>query len=279
MTLSKLRKKIDDVVRLACWKLLRPTIPLTSGVSIPVRSDSDGQIMIEVLVDRNYDAAIQSAFSSRRNGGPVGILDLGANVGYFSLRCIHFYIAGQERFPFQLFAVEGSPSLVPDLQRRLTDHTEEGEVQVRCGLVGRRSGEALIYSSAFYSCVNKIAKHGAKASRNPLLNRRAEVSKYIDLEELVGPGPIDLIKCDIEGSELEFLQTYPDLLRRTKTLVIEFHPNACDANQGRRLLESYGLEYVCTIQDHPTYSLETFASQQVVQLAPTDQTSGYLQTY
>jgi FkbM family methyltransferase len=235
--------------------------------------------MIEVLVDRNYDAAIESAFSSRRNGGPVRILDLGANVGYFSLRCIHFYIAGQERFPFQLFAVEGSPSLVPDLQRRLTAHTES-DVQVRCGLVGHRSGEALIYSSAFYSCVNKIAKHGATASRNPLLNRRAEVSKYIDLDELVGPGPIDLIKCDIEGSELEFLQTYPDLLRRTKTLVIEFHPNACNANQGRRLLESYGLEYVHTIQDHhPTYSLEMFASRQVVHLAADEQPSGYLQTY
>ena len=78
-------------------------------------------------------------------------------------------------------------------------------------LVGRRSGEALICSSAFYSCVNKIAKNGVKAGRNPLLNRRAEVSKYIDLDELVGPGPIDLVKCDIEGAELEFLQLIPTL--------------------------------------------------------------------
>ena len=261
--LTKLRKKLDDMVRLACWKILHPTIALSSGISVPVRSDSDWQIMSEVLVDRNYDTAIQNAFSSRSSGNAVRILDLGANVGYFSLRCIHFYLAGQERFPFQLFAVEGSPSLLPDLQHRLAIDAEESEVQVRCGLVGRRSGEAMIYSSAFYSCVNKVAKNGAKTSRNPLLNRRAEVSQYVDLDELVGPGPIDLIKCDIEGSELEFLENYPDLLGRTKMLVIEFHPNACDASHGRRLLESYGFKYVNTIQEHTTYSLETFASCQV----------------
>ena len=96
-----------------------------------------------------------------------------------------------------------------------------------------------------------------------MLNRRAEVSQYVDLDELVGPGPIDLIKCDIEGSELEFWRVSPDLLGRTKMLVIEFHPNACDASHGRRLLESYGFKYVNTIQEHTTYSLETFASCQV----------------
>jgi FkbM family methyltransferase len=257
---NRLQKKIGELARLACWKFLTPTIRLTSGVSVPVQSQSDWVIMNEVMVNGNYDTAIGQAFSSGKDGRQVRVVDLGANVGFFSLRCIHFYIAQQKRFPLQLFAVEGSPVLLPDLERRLLSPVAGIKINLRCGLVGRRFGEGMIYSSVFNSSVSAVVKSGGKVSRNPLLNRRAYVSQYIDLEELVGPEPVDLLKCDIEGSELEFLRNYPDLLRRTRSLVIEFHPNKCDEKQCRMLLDSYSFRHVNTIEDDPEYSLETFAA-------------------
>jgi hypothetical protein len=56
-------------------------------------------------------------------------------------------------------------------------------------------------------------------------------------------GAVDLLKCDIEGAELLFLQSYPDLLRSVRAVVMELHPGLCDANECLRLLAEYGLDW------------------------------------
>jgi len=124
--------------------------------------------------------------------------------------------------------------------------------------VGRRNGKAMFHSSWFSSCTNRVSG-GGKISRNPLLNRYAEECEYIDLEKfLPAECPLDLIKCDIEGSELEFLQTYPDLLRRTRNVVIELHPFHCDAQACRDLLVSSGFVQQRIIKSFPTHALEMY---------------------
>ena len=37
------------------------------------------------------------------------------------------------------------------------------------------------------------------------------------------PPPYDLIKCDIEGAEWEFLINYTNIIKNTKYLVMEWH--------------------------------------------------------
>ena len=56
---------------------------------------------------------------------------------------------------------------------------------------------------------------------------------YYNLDEaLDATAGINLLKCDIEGSEREFLKTYPHLLRRTQVAVFEFHDPMCPASVG-----------------------------------------------
>ena len=43
--------------------------------------------------------------------------------------------------------------------------------------------------------------------------------------------PVDLMKIDIEGAEEAFICTEPDLLRTVNALVIELHPNLCNASR------------------------------------------------
>ena len=43
-----------------------------------------------------------------------------------------------------------------------------------------------------------------------------------DLMENLEP-PYDLIKCDIEGSEWEFLNNYESLIKKSKYLLLEWH--------------------------------------------------------
>jgi FkbM family methyltransferase len=225
-------------------------------------SDSDWEVANEIFVEKDYDSAIEQALCRRDSMDPIRVLDLGANVGFFSLRCIDRYVAAEPRSSLELIAVEGSPSVFVDLERRLSMHrgTRGISLTVRQALIGRRSGKGMIYSSLVHSCTNTVVREGGKTSGNILLGRHAEDSAYLDLDELIPPaGPVDLIKCDIEGSELEFLQNYESLLRRTRLLMIELHPGYCDMRACRELLDVYGFCKVRTIKSLPTHSLEMYA--------------------
>jgi len=77
------------------------------------------------------------------------------------------------------------------------------------------------------------------------VNHRAKYGtavRYVDVSETVREWPsIDLLKCDVEGSEYEFLRTYPDVMAKTKAAVIEFHTTGDDSYKYRQLMVAYGL--------------------------------------
>jgi FkbM family methyltransferase len=230
---------------------------------IKLKSESDWQVANEIFLEKDYDEAIERAILRRDRMGPVRILDLGANVGFFSLRCIDRCVNAEPRPRLELTVVEGSPSVFVDLSDRLSSHRGRGDISltVRQALVGRRSGKGMIYSSLFHSCVNTVVREGGKTSGNIFLGRHAEDSEYLDLDELIPPpAVVDLVKCDIEGSELEFLKNYEGLLRRTRLLVIEFHPGHCNVEACHELLDAYGFYRLRTIKSHPTHSLEMYTS-------------------
>lgn len=254
--------KANVFARLLCWRFLQPTILLSSGMTLKVTSDSDWEVANEIFVEQDYDGAIEQALCRRDTMSPIRILDLGANVGFFSLRCIDRYVAGGRRSGLELFAIEGSPSVFSDLEERLAVHrnTQGISLTVKHALVGRRSGNGMIYSSLCHSCTNTVVPDGGKTSTNVFLARHAEDTAYLDLDDLIpAAGAVDLIKCDIEGSELDFLQSYESLLKRTRLLVIEFHPRHCSVSACRELLDAYGFCKACTIKSQPTHSLEMYS--------------------
>jgi hypothetical protein len=73
-----------------------------------------------------------------------------------------------------------------------------------------------------------------------------------------GVGCIDLLKCDIEGAEQLFLETYPDLLQKTHAVVVELHSEHCDTARCRSLLNDAGFTGHRVIEKEPTESLEYF---------------------
>jgi len=226
-----------------------------------LKSESDWEIANEIFLQGDYDDAIDQAFLSNGSTGPVRILDLGANIGLFSLRCLDRHASAKLQRRLELIAIEGSPSLFVELKQRLANYLDSRDLSLTAkqGLVGRRSGKGMIYSSVFHSCTNTVVRPGGKTSTNILLGRHAEDSAYLDLDELIPPGgAVDLIKCDIEGSELDFLQSYETLLRRTRLLVIEFHSRFCDVNACHALVGTYGFCKARTIKTLPTHSLEMY---------------------
>lgn len=242
-----LPQRLTEELRRLVWSLPNLRRELPSGLVATVASPSDWLLYNDIFVDGEYDPAIDLALelalepASRRGthgsdtpDTPLQILDLGANVGYFSLRAADRLAMAAPGTPLRFTLVEPSPVLAGELKRRLLSQPAlAGAVTLHNALVGRREGRGVLFESPLHFENSLVARQGV---------RRREVP-YVDLEAVLGPDPrIDLLKCDIEGSELELLRTYPALLRRTRVCVIELHPEKCDSTACLRLLEEAGFD-------------------------------------
>jgi FkbM family methyltransferase len=190
----KLARLVGGLRRDRYWRRLKPSITLDSGVTVRLKSESDWFVFGEIFVRQDYDSALKRVFADPGTARPIRILDLGANSGLFSLRCLD--IAANLGKEVSLTAVEGSPPTFATLKANMKPH---GSARAFHGLVGQLSGSALIYASR-NAFTNRIVADGEKASPLPFLDRTAFSVPYIDLDALCS-SPVDLIKCDIEGAE------------------------------------------------------------------------------
>jgi FkbM family methyltransferase len=227
-----------------------------SGITLRVRSLSDWWVYNEVFVDGDYDPAIE-LFVGRTDSSvrPV-ILDLGANVGFFAARVIDRLLMDVPVARADLLLVEGSPSVFRELQARITDlKSETISITSVNALVGRREGAGTISEVDFGARNTMLPEHNAGIT--PISAMTHHRVHFVDLATLVGPTDrIDLLKCDIEGSEQTFLETYrSDLLERVDVAVFEFHHALCDVQACLRILSESGLRTVSSKDQDDATSL------------------------
>lgn len=225
---------IAESLRRFVWSLPNLRRKLRSGLVVTVASPSDWVLYNDIFVEHEYDPAIDLAIGRAGAGRPLTVVDLGANVGYFTLRAADRIAIAAPGAPFRFVLVEPSPFLVGELKRRvLSQPGLAGSIMLVQGLVGLREGTGVLFESSLHFENSLIARRGL---------RRREVP-YVDLDAALGADrQVDLLKCDIEGAELEFLGAYPDLLRRTAACVLELHLQKCDAAACLRLLEEAGFD-------------------------------------
>lgn len=232
--------------------LLFPLRPLTfsqpSGVRLRIASDTDWTIYTEVFRKGEYDTAIDRALAST-SSKRLRIVDLGANVGFFTLRVVDAIRSQRSSFDGEIVAVEGSPRRVAEFRSRVLDENNlTQQVRLIGGLVGDRSGSAPLYDGA---------SHGDSS-----IFRRAESSaivdevEFVDLSQIFASEPaIHLLKCDIEGAELQFIRTYRELLQKTQVAIFELHDQLCDTSACRRLLREYGFAHEATVRRAGPYEI------------------------
>lgn len=217
----------------------------SAGIKIFSSDAADNALINEIWGQSEYKVPIQYLLDLPMS--PLGyknILDLGANRGYFSFYVAHHLRAHNQNYEISSF--EGSPENYTELQYRINVQQadiEENILEYK-GLIGKRSGTGKLLIQEEFHARNlvvpdnkKIVFHdGASASL------RAVEIPYLDIEKHSITHPVvDLIKCDIEGSEEMFLENYPDLLKRTNLLAIEFHPNYCNVPRCLELIRDSGL--------------------------------------
>jgi FkbM family methyltransferase len=128
------------------------------------------------------------------------VMDLGANVGLFSLlaaaRGAH------------VVAVEMQSGLIPIIEANLRANRVAGRVNIVWGIVGARSGTV-----TDRSMLDSASHYFAEA---PVLSI-AEIIRSHNLRR------IDFLKVDIEGSEFDLFSSQPEWLRIVQKIAMEIH--------------------------------------------------------
>ena len=99
-----LPSRVVDTLRDLLWRSLDIKWTLRSKLSIELHGLSDWVVFSDIFVNGEYDEAIEHTFSTMPSGEQVRILDLGANVGFFTLRCFEVVNFRNLRMPRQTSA-------------------------------------------------------------------------------------------------------------------------------------------------------------------------------
>ena len=231
------------------YEMLDLEYTLSSGLTLKVGSKGEWWTYNEIFVNGEYDEPIRTALQSHSSARPFTVLDLGANVGHFALRAVDRIRHERRGISCDLTMVEGSANTFAVLRDRMQAQAlPEVETRMLHGLVGKRTGSATIHQSAIHVKNTMFTSDGEGAS-----------VAFLDLIPLMAErNTIDLLKCDIEGAELLFLENYGELMAKVQNAVFELHDLLCDVPRCIALLAQMGFrERVLCVRD--TFSVRMFS--------------------
>ena len=244
------------------WRLLASKMQLRwrleSGLEIHVRSYADWCMYNEIFVNGEYATAVRKLLDND-GGAPVRVFDLGANVGFFAIHLVNAFVLSNRAAELRLCLVEGAPQVAEELRTRVAEAAKLSQIDVVNGLAGKLSGVARLNLSR-EDVANYVGNN--KAAGTWKRYRGYVDVQYVDVATLKWPDEeLDLIKCDIEGSEFEFIANYPELLRRTKLFVVEFHAPFGNVEHASVRLQELGFAAPIAMRDSSTNPVKLFVNQ------------------
>jgi FkbM family methyltransferase len=163
--------------------------------------------------------------------------DLGCNVGYFTC----WLCDRLKNTQLKGLMVDANPEAVEDAQWHITQNKLKDvyALQGLAGLPNKKNGvDFFLHTSNV--CSTATPEEGVSANSWT----RIQVP-CLDIEEnwnkRFGNTPCDLLKLDIEGSEVDFFKNEPQFMGRVKTLVIEWHKAKVTLDEVVRLLSGLGM--------------------------------------
>lgn len=183
-------------------------LSLKNGLILNVnKNQGDLTTLFEVFVDEDY------RFGENTNE-QINILDIGANVGYFSL-----YIS--KKFPnAKIFSFEP----FPDTFVRLNEHFSGNDVKNVTPFnlaVSDFEGKSKFYSFEWTGC-NTLIDGEFDQSQSKVTE--VDCVKFEDLRMLTGTEKFDYAKIDCEGSEYPMLLNSSDeSIKAVRKYIIEVH--------------------------------------------------------
>jgi FkbM family methyltransferase len=216
----------------------------STGLRLRVRDKSEWSCLNEIFVDRVYDEFF------RQLNGVRGWVDLGCNVGFFTLALIdHFRRQHLQFTPARLVLVDASEGCVRVTLDNLQANSLAAHAAVRHGVIGPR-GETVEFHEFQYAVASGIfsQQRGERIHRYP-------TTLLADLLAAES-GLFDLIKIDIEGAEKVLFAQETPLLRRFRFGISEWHEPTMSGAQLRAACESAGFEVLGFASQAINYDLK-----------------------
>jgi FkbM family methyltransferase len=190
------------------------------GTRLKINSFMDHLVFKEIFTDKIYDDFILQSFKKKTNDNdPKKVFDLGANLGFFTVRCCEIWKQLGSKTDLEFVIYEPSETCIGRLKENLDSFDQKPfSFDIRNKLVGKKNGWDWFIEDKDHhlgQCVaDKIKKTGHRYSRK---------IRYHDLSQDLESSKIDLLKCDIEGSEVEFLKNFSSSLEKVCSIIIETH--------------------------------------------------------
>jgi FkbM family methyltransferase len=201
----KLRQKVVHLMQNKFFNELNISIPIENRYWAHLLEKDSYDSFSEIFIKQEYLEFIPDE--------PISsILDIGAHYGYFSLWL------QSKRPEIKLTSLMIEPS--PRCARSLNNLVNQEKLDGRFSYLQRAIGLSDLESSPFYD-----RSHMAGSMYSLSESEKAIQVQNLTEAELVEnlEPPYDLIKCDIEGSEWEFLNDFQNLITASKYLLLEWH--------------------------------------------------------
>ncbi len=160
--------------------------------------------------------------------------DLGANCGFFSLRTLDFFPKAK------IHAFEPQVKVNNKFKENIRANNLQNNISLHQFAIADRNS-----ISTFYENRSPISASLSKEKVSRRTIRKKYPVEVISLnwfvEEFSVPSP-DILKIDVEGSELDVLKGSTDFLNEISILLIEVHPPICTADQIVDFLHSFAFE-------------------------------------
>jgi FkbM family methyltransferase len=219
-----------------------PAYKLAGDLTLEIRNEGEFIIFSEIYMHHEYRDPVLHLLTSLPRDRTVQIVDLGANVGYFTWYAASGMFA--HKLPFEITSVEAHPVVYGELMRRIGSHPHL-PVKTYCGLIGgETTGKGVLLDNGNHHTLNRLFV----PKPNELVVTPHINVQYLDPEVLLPQGTIDLIKVDIEGAEYAFIRRFPAILSRTNRLVMEVHHELMPNEEWMSQLNAAGLKHVHTKQ-------------------------------
>lgn len=202
------------------WRYYNLGIKKTSyGTMLKIDSFMDHLVFKEIFIDKIYDSFIHRALQRSKDHDRIRILDLGANIGFFTVRCCEILSQLQINKSIEFILYEPSSSCILRIKDNIKEFQHNNiSFEIRNSLVGKKTGSDWFIEDIDHhlgQCISpRIEVKG---------NRYTRRIDYHDLSPDLEYSMINLLKCDIEGSEIEFLKNYGNNLRNVSHIIIETH--------------------------------------------------------
>lgn len=175
-------------------------------------------------------------------------VDLGSNVGYFT--CYAADRIGKDAIGL---SVDANPKMAAETQWHI-ESNGWSRVKGVWAVVGFPSG---VEQAPFFLNPSNISGSATVLNPNiPAKGAQQEIKvPTVDLNrawrEHAGDAPVDVMKVDVEGFEVKVLDTIPELLQRTHSVVLEWHKWITPRDPVDEVLGRAGLRFVKVVTEDP----------------------------